>query len=98
MMNTGTLKIFCDIVDLNSFVKAGEKNFLSQPAVSQQLAQLESAYKCQLLERKRKPFRLTTTGELFYKAAKHILEKLEKFDNDLDSLRKAAAMMSEFRK
>ncbi len=90
MMNTETLKIFCDIVDLNSFVKAGEENLLSQSAVSQRLAQLESAYKCQLLDRKRKPFRLTTAGQLFYNAAKDILETLEKFNNDLDSLRKAA--------
>ncbi len=90
MMHTETLKIFCDIVEWNSFVKAGEKNLLSQSAVSQQLAQLELAYKCQLLDRKRKPFRLTTAGELFYNAAKDILETLEKFDNDLDSLRKAA--------
>ena len=89
-MNTETLKIFCDIVDSNSFVKAGEKHLLTQSAVSQRLAQLESVYKCPLLDRKRKPFRLTPAGQLFYNTAKNILETLEKFDNDLDSLRKAA--------
>ena len=40
-MHIETLKIFCDLVDFNSFLKAGEKNWLSQSAVSQQLAQLE---------------------------------------------------------
>lgn len=91
MMNTETMKIFCDVVDLNSFVKAGRKNLLSQSAVSQQLAQLESAHKCQLLDRKRKPFRLTTAGELLYNAAKDVLETLENFDSRMDSLRKAAS-------
>ena len=87
-MHIETLKIFCDLVDSNSFFKAGEKNLLSQSAVSQQLAQLELVYKCQLLDRKRKPFRLTVAGELFYDAGKNILERLEKFNNDLDSLQK----------
>ncbi len=91
MMHAETLKIFCDIVDLNSFLKAAQKNLLSQSAVSQQLAQLESTYKCQLLDRKRKPFRLSAAGKLFYDVAKDILERLEKFDNDLDSLRKVAS-------
>ena len=90
-MHIETLKIFCDLVDSNSFLKAGEKNWLSQSAVSQQLAQLELAYKCQLLDRKRKPFRLTAAGELFYDACKDILERLEKFNNNLDSLQKTGA-------
>ena len=90
-MHAETLRIFCDIVELNSFVKAGRKNLLSQSAVSQQLAQLESAYKCQLLDRKRKPFRLSTAGELFYNAAKDVLGRLEQFEGELASLRKAAS-------
>jgi len=72
-------------------LKAGEKNSLSQSAVSQQLAQLELAYKYQLLDRKRKPFRLTAAGELFYNTGKDILERFEKFNDDLDSLQKITA-------
>ena len=87
-MHIETLKIFCDLVDSNSFLKAGEKNLLSQSAVSQQLAQLELACKGQLLDRKGKPFRLTAAGELFYNAAKDIIERFEKLDNDLASLQK----------
>lgn len=89
-MHIETLKIFCDLVDSNSFLKAGEKNLVSQSAVSQQLAQLELTYKGQLLDRKKRPFRLTATGELFYGAAKDILERFEKFNADLDSLQKTA--------
>ncbi len=41
-----------------------------------------------MFDRKRKPFRLTAAGELFYNASKDILERFEKFNDDLDSLRK----------
>lgn len=90
-MNIETLQIFCDIVELNSFLKAAEKNLLSQSAVSQQLTHLESIYKYPLLNRKRKPFKLTTAGELLYNTAKDILERYDKFNNDLNLLRKATS-------
>ena len=90
-MHIETLKIFCDLVDSNSFLKAGEKNLLSQSAVSQQLAHLEATYNAQLLDRKRKPFKLTGAGALFYNAAKDMLGRFEQFNSDLDSLRKSVA-------
>jgi len=90
-MHIETLKTFCDIVDLNSFLRSGRKNSLSQSAVSQQLAQLEHIFSCRLLDRKKKPFQLTACGELFYHAAKDIVERYEKFSNDLDAFKKTAA-------
>lgn len=88
-MNVETLKIFCDLVELNSFVKAAEKNLISQSAISQQLAQLELAYKCQLLDRKRRPFTLTNAGKLFYNTSKEIIERFERFTNDLNVIKEA---------
>ncbi len=52
-MHIETLKIFCDLVELESFSKTAEKHLLSQSAVSQQLAQLELVHKVQLLDRKK---------------------------------------------
>ena len=51
-MHIETLKIFCDLVELGSFSKTADKHFVSQSAVSQQIAQLELANNCQLLDRK----------------------------------------------
>ncbi len=87
-MNIETLKIFCDLVELRSFSKTAERHFISQSAVSQQIAQLEMTHKCQLLDRKKRPFELTKSGELFYNAGKDILERYEALRSELNSLEK----------
>lgn len=86
-MQIETLKIFCDLADLQSFSKTADKHFLSQSAVSQQLAQLELAYKCQLINRKKRPIELTKEGQLFYTAAIDILERHEQLRSELNALK-----------
>ena len=63
-MHIETLKVFCDLAELLSFSRTAEKHLLSQSAVSQQLAQLELAHKCQLIDRKKRPIELTKEGQL----------------------------------
>ena len=89
-MHVEILRIFCDLADLQSFSKTAEKHFLSQSAVSQQLAQLELTHKCQLINRKKKPFELTKEGKLLYQAAKDMLNRYEKFKVDLATLKSSA--------
>jgi DNA-binding transcriptional LysR family regulator len=86
MMHIETLKIFCDLADTRSFSKTAEKHLLSQSAISQQLAQLELAHKCQLITRKKRPIELTAAGQLFYKGAKDVLERYEHLKNELNTL------------
>ena len=90
-MQIDTLKIFCDLVELRSFSRAAERHFVSQSAVSQQLAQLETNYKTQLVDRKKRPFELTDAGHLFYEACKDILSRYEQMVSDLNSLKKSSA-------
>ncbi|MBN2128952.1 MAG: LysR family transcriptional regulator [Sedimentisphaerales bacterium] len=89
MMHIETLKIFCDLADSRSFSKTAEKHLLSQSAISQQLAQLELAHKCQFVTRKKRPIELTTAGQLFYKAAKDMVERYEQLSSELNTLRAA---------
>lgn len=89
-MHIETLKIFCDSADLRSFSKTAEKHLLSQSAISQQLAQLELAYNCQLLDRKKRPLELTTAGQLFYQAARDILDRYEQLKTELNALKSSA--------
>ena len=84
-----TLKIFCDLSELLSFSKTAEKNVLSQSAVSQQLAQLELSHKCQLINREKRPIELTREGQLFYRAAREILERYEQLKNELNMMHSA---------
>jgi LysR family transcriptional regulator, transcriptional activator of the cysJI operon len=87
-MDIEMLRVFCDLADLRSFSKTAEKHNLSQSAISQQLAQLELFYKCQLISRKRRPIELTKDGQLLYQASKDIIERHEQFLNELRSLQK----------
>jgi DNA-binding transcriptional LysR family regulator len=85
-MHLETLKLFCDLADSHSFSKTAEKHLLSQSAVSQQLAQLELAHKCQLITRRKRPIELTPEGQVFYRAARDILERYDQLKNELHSL------------
>ncbi len=87
-MHIEMLKLFCDLADFRSFSKTAEKNLISQSAVSQQLAQLELTHKCQLINRKKRPIELTKAGQLFYQAAKDMLDRHELLKNELRMLQK----------
>jgi DNA-binding transcriptional LysR family regulator len=89
-MHIETLKVFCDLAELLSFSRTAEKHLLSQSAVSQQLAQLELAHKCQLIDRKKRPIELTKEGQLFYQAARDMLDRYEQLKSQLNALKSSA--------
>ena len=74
-MQIETLKIFCDLVETQSFSQAAELNFITQSAVSQQVRGLEERFKRRLLERVRgrRDVRLTHAGETFYEESRNVL-------------------------
>ena len=66
------LKLFCDLVELKSFTKAAENNFLSQSAVSQRINKLNEYYNNTLfLDKKR--LILSSQGKFVYEYFKDIL-------------------------
>jgi DNA-binding transcriptional LysR family regulator len=89
-MHIEMLRVFCDLADLRSFSRTAEKHFLSQSAVSQQLAQLELGHKCQLINRKKRPIELTKEGQLLYRASKDMLDRYEQLKNELSALQKSS--------
>ena len=74
-MQIETLKIFCDLVETQSFSQAAERNFVTQSAVSQQVRGLEEKFKRRLLERVRgrRDVRLTDAGAEFFAASRGVL-------------------------
>jgi len=87
-MHIETLKVFCDLVDLQSFSLAAERNFITQSAVSQQIRSLEEKYKRRLLERVRgrREVRLTPAGEVFYKESRNVLTSYDHLEESLRGL------------
>lgn len=78
-MQIETLKIFCDLVETQSFSQAAERNFVTQSAVSQQVRGLEEKFKRRLLERVRgrREMRLTDSGRSFYEESRNVLAAYE---------------------
>jgi DNA-binding transcriptional LysR family regulator len=74
-MQIETLKIFCDLVETQSFSLAAERNFVTQSAVSQQVRGLEEKFRRKLLERVRgrRDVRLTEAGRSFYEESRNVL-------------------------
>ena len=89
-MHLEILRVFCDLAELRSFSRTAEKHLLSQSAVSQQLGQLELAYKCQLVNRKKRPIELTKEGDLLHQAAKDILDRHEQLKHELNALKRSS--------
>ena len=87
-MHIETLKVFCDLVDLQSFSMAAERNFITQSAVSQQIRALEDKYKRRLLERVRgrREIRLTPAGEVFYRESRNVLAAYAQLEENLRGL------------
>lgn len=72
-MDTKLLRHFIEIVDCGGISAAAKKLFVSQPALSAQLKQLEEACGTPLLVRTSRSQRLTDAGRLLYERALHIL-------------------------
>jgi DNA-binding transcriptional LysR family regulator len=89
-----TFRIFCDLTELKNLSRTAEKHGVSQSAISQRLAQLEMAHKCQLVNRKKRPLKLTAAGQLFYHAAKDILERYNRLNSELAALGKSTARIN----
>ena len=93
-MNLDSAKIFCDLVELKNFSRTADLHGISQSAVSQQLAQLETAHKVQLINRKKRPLELTDAGQTFYRACKEMLERYHQLQNELAALSKTSCKIS----
>jgi len=86
-MQIDSLKVFCDLVETESFTKAAQINQVTQSAVSQQISMLERLFKSLLIERSKKHFRLTREGQVLYDYSKEILQTYAALDHRLQELK-----------
>jgi DNA-binding transcriptional LysR family regulator len=73
MMDLWQLNIFCKVIELKSFSKAGSAVYLSQPTVSSHIKDLEESTGCKLIDRLPREALPTRAGELLYGYAKKLL-------------------------
>jgi LysR family transcriptional regulator, nitrogen assimilation regulatory protein len=71
------LRYFVKIVDAGSFSRAATIVHIAQPALSQQIAELEERFGVMLLQRSARGVRPTAAGEILYREASAILHQLD---------------------
>ena len=76
-MDTQHLQAFLAVANTQSFSKAADQLFLTQPAVSKRIAMLEQQLNTRLFDRIGRRIALTEAGELLLPRARHILLSVE---------------------
>jgi len=80
------LKLFCHIVELQSFSLAAEEVHITQPAASLQVRSLERELGTRLLDRSSREIIPTDAGEVLYRHAKEILALHEQAQVEIGNL------------
>lgn len=91
MTNLNLYRIFCEVAKEKNITKASDNLYISQPAVSSAIKELETSLGGQLFIRRNKGVVLTSYGQQIYEKALPCIEKLNKLDNffeDINSLQK----------
>lgn len=79
-------KVFIKVAQCLNFSKAAEELYVSQPAISKHIKELENTYKVTLFNRDKGKITLTCNGEIFYKYAIKIMETYNDLESELNSL------------
>jgi DNA-binding transcriptional LysR family regulator len=77
-MDMKHLETFCRVAELESFSRAGETLYLTQPTVSSHIALLEQTVGIKLFDRLGRGVALTNGGQVLYRHAKEILKLRDK--------------------
>lgn len=77
------LKLFINIGETSNLTRAAEKTFLSLPAASARIKNLEESLKVRLLIRQVTGVKMTPAGEILLKYAKEVFQQLECLHSDL---------------
>jgi DNA-binding transcriptional LysR family regulator len=88
-MDLYKLKSFYTVAKLGSFSRAAETLFLTQPAVSAQIKDLEYEYKTKLFDRVGRKIKLTRAGESLISYAKNLLDMYEESHFAVNMLKEA---------
>ena len=79
------LKVFHTVAKRLSFTKAASELFITQPAVTKHIQELEQYFKVQLFERQGNQIKLTVQGKLLLQYTEQLLSIYRKIEYDLNS-------------
>ncbi|MBQ8663266.1 MAG: LysR family transcriptional regulator [Eubacterium sp.] len=85
-MNTAQLKYFLSAAKTLSFSETAKEFYMTQPAISHQIVELEQELGTKLFSRNSRGVQLTKAGELFLEDAKRFLDMTEQSKEKLQTL------------
>ena len=83
-MDLWQLNIFCKVIELEGFSKAGKAVHLSQPTISSHIKDLENHFGCQLIDRLGKKAVPSKAGELLYTYARKLIALRDEAETAMD--------------
>jgi DNA-binding transcriptional LysR family regulator len=86
-MNIETVRLFCDVVQQQSFSRGAAANDVSQSAATQAVHRVERHFDVQMIDRTKRPFVLTPEGHACYDGFRSVLEQFDMTDSRVRSLR-----------
>jgi len=86
-MDVRKLEAFCRVYELQSFSKAGDVMFLSQPTISSHVANLEEELGVKLFDRLGRKVMPTQAGEVLYGSATKVFANLDRAKASIEMLR-----------
>jgi len=90
-MNIETIRIFCDVIQHQSFSRGASLNEVSQSAATQSVHRVEKHFGVPLVNRSKRPFVLTPEGQACYEGFREVLELYDSVEAKVRSLRKEIA-------
>ncbi|NIY49530.1 LysR family transcriptional regulator [Cedecea colo] len=85
-MDIRTLRYFVEVIRQQSFTRAAEKMFVTQPTISKMLRNLEDELGCTLLIRNGRRLLLTDTGQIVYQRGLAILAEFRQLETELGDI------------
>jgi len=87
MLNFNQLRVFCLAAKHENFTTAAEKLFVTQPAVTAQIRQLESACNLRLFKKRGRKVYLSDEGKILYPYVSRIFEYEKELENVIEDMR-----------
>lgn len=85
-MDIRTLRYFVEVVRQQSFTRAAEKLFVTQPTISKMLKNLEDELNCTLLIRDGRKLLMTDTGQVVFDRGLAILDEFRQLEAELSDI------------
>lgn len=82
------LEYFCAVSQYHSITQAAQKLYVTQPAISNAIRELEKEFSINLFNRTKNHLTLTKEGEAFYQKANQLLDTINQTSSELYDLGK----------